>query len=398
MLTHLTKTVPSFWWAPDYDILPTEPTFGVRALFFEGREYRKKPTRVFAYYGVPAHREGERLPAVILVHGGCGTAFDVWVKQWCDRGYAALALDVMGRFPSDNAKGISWREARPELTAAVRCRRDEGDWISPPPNDEAMSRGPLEEMWLYHAISAVISAHSLLLSFPEIDPARTGIMGASWGGVLASHAIAYDRRFAFAIPVYGSPFLATGDSKINRTYRNYEIDRFFDAQKGLDTIPFPILWQCHDSDCNFSIDVNTRAYLATRHAGAVLTIANMGHSHSAAAAREEPFVFADCAVGRGPGLACRILSEPQGGGEVSFRLAIGKGAEGLCAVCHYLDTPMSFDETGKYAYTWRHLPTRLEGDIVSFTLPPEAMSYYVSVSWRQDGKALAISTCYTTVR
>ena len=53
MLTHLTDTVPEFQWAPEYDILPTEPTFGVRALFFRGCDYKGKRTRVFAYYGIP---------------------------------------------------------------------------------------------------------------------------------------------------------------------------------------------------------------------------------------------------------------------------------------------------------------------------------------------------------
>ena len=55
---------------------------------------------------------------------------------------------------------------------------------------------------------------------------------------------------------------------------------------------------------------------------------------------------------------------------------------------------MRFDETGKYDYEWLHLPAVIEGDTVSFTLPEDAMSYYVSLHWTCDGKALSISTCY----
>ena len=392
MLSFLTDKVPEFSWAPEYDILPTEPTYGVRALFFRGMDYKGKKTRVFAYYGAPEHKEGERVPAIVLVHGGCGTAYDVWIKQWCDRGYAAIAIDTRGFFPTDEARGKSCTEGK----TGMRMRCDEGECISPPTCDEAVLRCPTEEMWLYHAISAVILSHSILRSFPEIDTECIGILGSSWGGVLASHTIAYDRRFAFAIAVYGSAFLSTGDSKINRTYRNYGVDNYFNAQKGLDTIPFPVLWMCHDSDCNFSIDANTRSYLATRHAGSVLTIANMGHSASCTWRREEPFFFADSATGRGNGLGCRIITEPQGFGECSFKISVSDEIDGIRAICHYLDTPMSFDETGKYAYEWKHIEATVENDTVSFTLPENAMSYYVSLEWIQDGKRLAISTCYIT--
>ena len=84
MLTHLTDTVPEFQWAPEYDILPTEPTFGVRALFFRGCDYKGKRTRVFAYYGIPEHKPGERVPAILLVHGGiigCGKRAGIIRRQ-----------------------------------------------------------------------------------------------------------------------------------------------------------------------------------------------------------------------------------------------------------------------------------------------------------------------------
>ena len=390
MLSHLTETVPEFYPAPEYDILPEEPTYGVRALFFRSAEYRGKKTRVFAYYGAPEHGSGERLPAVLLVHGGGGTAYDVWVKQWCDRGYAAMAIDTEGAFPTEEARGRSCTEGM----RGMRTRLDIGDCVSPPVNDQAVITGLAEDSWLYHAISAVILANSLLRSFPEVDADRVGIMGVSWGGVLTSHALAYDRRFAFAIPVYGSPFLATGDSKINRTYRKYGVDLYFNAQARLNEIDFPILWQCHDTDCNFSIDANTRAYLATRHAGAVLAIGAIGHSHRSAWRREESFTLADSAVGRGAGLGCRVVTEPQGFGKVSFTVDLGENATDLRAVCHYLTTPMAFDENGKYAYEWNHLPASFEKGTVSFTLPESAMSYYVSLEWLQDGKRLSVSTCY----
>ncbi|MBQ2718803.1 MAG: acetylxylan esterase, partial [Clostridia bacterium] len=370
-----------------------EPTHGVRALFFRGRDHGGRKTRVFAYYGCPARKSGERVPAIVLVHGGGGTAYDVWVKQWCERGYAALALDTTGGFPSEEGRGRSYSEGQ-RVPYTPRTRSELGEYVSGPENDEARTMHlPPEETWLYHAVSAVILAHSLLRTFPEVDAHRVGIMGISWGGVVTSHTLAYDRRFAFAIPVYGSAYLATGDSKLNRIYRDFGVDRYFDAQRDLAALPFPVLWQCHDRDSNFSVDANVRSYLATKGSGAVLAITAMGHAHTCAWSREEPFLFADGAIGRGEGL-CRIKEEPQGFGDVSFTVALTKIAKDVRAVCHYLTTRMAFDEKGSPTYEWQHTPAAMHGERVSLTLPREACGYYVTLEWQEGGKRLSVSTVY----
>ena len=47
----------------------------------------------------------------------------------------------------------------------------------------------------------VILAHSLLRSWPRVDPERIGLTGISWGGYLTCIATGVDNRFKFAIPV-----------------------------------------------------------------------------------------------------------------------------------------------------------------------------------------------------
>jgi hypothetical protein len=37
---------------------------------------------------------GRKVPGIVLLHGGGGTAFESWVKLWVDRGYAAIAIDT----------------------------------------------------------------------------------------------------------------------------------------------------------------------------------------------------------------------------------------------------------------------------------------------------------------
>ena len=53
---------------------------GVEALFYDGLPWKGKPTRAFAWIGMPAHAPGEKVPAMVLVHGGGGTAFADWLR------------------------------------------------------------------------------------------------------------------------------------------------------------------------------------------------------------------------------------------------------------------------------------------------------------------------------
>src|SRR5215203_1052315 len=85
----------------DHEVLPKPPATsaaegfeveGLKAITYEGRPWKGKPTRVFAWVGLPK-AEG-KVPAMVLVHGGGGTAFAEWAKLWTGRGYAAIAMDL----------------------------------------------------------------------------------------------------------------------------------------------------------------------------------------------------------------------------------------------------------------------------------------------------------------
>src|SRR5205807_5613129 len=45
------------------------------SLYYEGEPWLGKPTRVFAYYARPADLPEKRVPAMLLLHGGGGTAY-----------------------------------------------------------------------------------------------------------------------------------------------------------------------------------------------------------------------------------------------------------------------------------------------------------------------------------
>ena len=147
---------------------------GVEPIWIEGEAYRGKPTRVFAWWGLPKGASvQQRVPAMVLVHGGGGTAFAKWVKIWNDRGYAAIAMDTCGKIPQGE------RDGEPHNTHA---------WSGPSGWGSSVGQveEPLKDQWTYHAVAAVMRCHSFLQARPEVDAARIGLTGVSWGGYLTS--------------------------------------------------------------------------------------------------------------------------------------------------------------------------------------------------------------------
>jgi cephalosporin-C deacetylase-like acetyl esterase len=182
-LAELSKS-PKFKWTEDK---------GVRSLYYESEKYKEKVTKVFAYYATPGTLSGDKskdkkLPAVVLVHGGGGMAFSKWAKLWASRGYAAIAMDLGGKGPNKSAN--------------LHGGPGQGDKTK-----FGSFSSPATDQWTYHAVANVIRAHSLILSFPEVDKTRTAITGISWGGYLTCIVSGLDNRFKAAVPVYGCGFL-----------------------------------------------------------------------------------------------------------------------------------------------------------------------------------------------
>lgn len=175
----------------------------VRSLLYKGLAFHNKATQVFAYYSNPdlikgSVASGRKFPAVVLVHGGGGSAFPEWVEQWARNGYAAIAMDLSGH----DGEGKRLATAGPDQSAYNKF--------------QAITNGGPKQSWPYHAIADVILAHSFLLGLPEVDSSRTCITGISWGGYLTCMAASLDNRFKAAAPVYGCGFY--DETKVFGTY------------------------------------------------------------------------------------------------------------------------------------------------------------------------------------
>lgn len=256
---------------------------GVRAMFYAGAPLQGKPTRVFAWYGAPETKPGEKVPAMVLVHGGGGTAFADWVRLWTGRGFAALAMDTCGCVP----------------------RGEYGNWDRHPDGGPAGWGGfdqvdrPLEDQWTRHAVSAVVLGHSLLRSFPEVDPERVGLTGISWGGYLTCIAAGVDGRFAFAAPVYGCGFLGENSAWLD-TFAGMGPDMagrwldLWDPSLYLKNAAMPMLWVNGTNDFAYPMDSWRKSHRLPTGPKTLCLRVRMPHGHGGAGENpEEIRVFAE---------------------------------------------------------------------------------------------------------
>jgi cephalosporin-C deacetylase-like acetyl esterase len=275
---------------------------GVRALYFESVPFQGKPTRVFAYYGAPT---GKKLPAMVLIHGGGGTAFAEWVRLWNKRGYAAIAMDTVGTLPDKAEEGKLWAPAR---------KRHEFDGPAGWGDFENIDK-PLTDQWTYHAVAAAILAHSLMRSFPEVDPKRIGVTGISWGGYLTSIVSGVDSRFRFAAPVYGCGFLGE-DSAWLKNFAKLGPERarkwlsLWDPSVYLPESKMPMLWVTGTNDFAYPFPSLQKSYRLPDSPRTLSIRVRMKHNHADGASPEEIAAFADALFRKGTPLPQIVESGP----------------------------------------------------------------------------------------
>ncbi|MDA1054267.1 MAG: acetylxylan esterase [Planctomycetota bacterium] len=280
------STPPAFTWE--------DSEGSVRSLFYAGESYQEKPTRVFAYYATPGTLQGDTkldqdLPAIVLVHGGGGTAFREWAELWAKRGYAAIAMDLAGHRPHEDVN----QHQRENRTRLADGGPDQGDDEKFGSVDKAA-----DQQWPYHAVANVIRAHSLIQSFPEVDAHRTAVTGISWGGYLTCIVSGVDSRFKAAVPVYGCGFLHENSAWIDRLGRlsPQQRDRWvslWDPSKYLPAVSMPILFVNGTNDFAYPLDSYMKSVAAVPGEKQICITVKMPHSHPAGWAPQEIGLFID---------------------------------------------------------------------------------------------------------
>lgn len=321
---------------------------GIRSLLYESVPFRGKPAKVFAYYSAPAGPvPAGGWPAVVLVHGGGGTAYYYYVKIWNSWGYAAISMDLYGKLPllKDSAMKYVGVPGRPNV---------EDGW----PADKVSATAVQNETRHYHAVAQTILAHSLIRSFPEINPEKIGIVGTSWGGVHASIAAAIDGRFKFAAIIYSSVFETAGSRM-----------QWWDSGRFVPSIKIPTLWVKGTGDVNFS-SRNWQHAINICGGGPVSSlVVGLGHGDNGqiyAINRR----FADSII---KGTPLPKVGKFESSGK-HVKVAVDSASSILKAeLCYTCDAGPDVKQT------WKTLPAAVDGKQVSAELPDGVTFYFINV-------------------
>lgn len=352
------KAVPKVEWG--------ERTNLVQSLYYAGEPFKGQATRVFAYYGRP---EGSGpFPAMVLVHGGGGKAFPLWAEHWAKRGYCAIAMDLAGNGPVGRLP-----DGGPEQGDVAKFR----DFT------EADAR----DMWTYHAVAAVLRAHSLLTVRPEVDRNRIGITGISWGGYLTCIVAGIDDRLKVAVPVYGCGFLHENSvwlesriAKMTAEHRDRWVSHW-DPSQYLAGVSCPILFLNGSNDFAYPMDSYKKCYqLVAERFRKVSVKIKLPHGHIWTFGEVDAFV--DSHLKSTPPLATLDVMRISGErvtAKVSAPVPVTK------AEFHFTT------DTGPWQKRqWFSKPAEFKDGIVTAPLPTERpLVCYLSVT---DSRGVAVST------
>ncbi len=356
---------------------------GVKAIFYEGATFQGKPTRVFAYYGVPKEavdNPGKKFPAMVLIHGGGGTAFDRWVKVWNSRGYAAISMDLCGCVPVREEN--KWK------------RHEHG---GPPGWDASFGQldDPVPDQWTYQAVSAVALAHSLLRSYPEVDADRIGVTGISWGGYMTSIVSGVDSRFKFAVPVYGCGFLGENSAwlpafeKMGKEKADLWL-RQWDPSSYLGKAKMPILWVNGTNDFAYPMDSWQKSYRLPGSPRTLCLRIRMPHGHGPVGENpEEIHIFANQFLTGGKPLATiTAQGEKEGDAWATFKAEVPITKAEL---------EYTLDDGKWQTRKWESTPADVDAKTsrVTAKIPAGAKVFYLNLF---DDRNCAVSTEHVEVK
>ena len=361
---------------------------GQKAMILQGAV-----SKSFAYVGFPDNASAENpVPAVVLVHGGGGVAFPEWVRLWNQRGYAAIAFSNTGFRPTGPTDSF--------VTDGTWTREPLGDpfWNPGPLNDGMKnSTAPLEEQWMFHALTLTVAAHNWLRQNEKVDTQRIGLVGISWGGVISSLMLGYDTRYAFAVPVYGCGFLEESRGWMGSLFSPKEVQALWAAGDRLPAVSIPVLWVCWANDPCFSIHSNSHSYTVTP--GSTLSIQmDMGHSHPCGWMPPEIMRFADSVVKNGQPLT-GLTSESA----FVWKVTLPKDAEAVSVCIRYLTEQMTYspngvlhleDGTSSIDQVWQTKPCCVENERITVDLPKDAIGYYLEVTTCCAGQEYVVTSAF----
>ena len=244
-----------------------EGSIRVEKVYYFSRPFTGAPTKIFGYYTYPTRRSG-KLPAILLSHGGGGTASLERAVSWSKRGYAVLAIDLPGK--GENRERS--RSTGPDMDV---------------PN-LLLTRPDPSYNYLVHAVAAARYGINYLSQRNEVDPERIGMIGLSWGGVITLLTNGQDKRLKAAVNVFGAGYIpeaCTWQDYFNgmSTEEMKTWDACLDPKNFLASQNAPILFITGTNDHCYYLPTFQKSYEEVRAEKNIYLIPNLKHKFMAAA-------------------------------------------------------------------------------------------------------------------
>jgi dienelactone hydrolase len=151
------------------------------------KEGEVKDCAIYAIIAQPANTTGQKLPGLLVCHGGGGMAGEGGPIAWAKLGYVAIAPDLSGYGANDKMLSIS-------RVIKIQFGADQIIPLKPTPY----------VCVLFDAVTAGLGAFNLLEAQPDVDPQKLFLTGISWGGYMVSGLL--DERVKGTFNLYGSGF------------------------------------------------------------------------------------------------------------------------------------------------------------------------------------------------
>ena len=367
---NLRQQKPEVYW--DLDVLAVKPAYrsapfadsqvdGLQAILVKGygpaagdktiSSHKPNPlsTKVeaefFAYMGFPDGPVPEGgFPGVVLIHGGGGTAYPKYAKQWIAQGYAVIMADWYNRRPVPPADGGKTKTV---------------------PLDGGLRQDHVAN------VANMILAHTVLRSQPNVNKNKTIFVGLSWGSWYGAMLASIDTRFKAGIEIY------CGDIKDNNSFIN---GRFHQD------IKIPLYWVVGTNDKHTTVPTITKAFRTCPKVYNRSIVIELPHSHIG-------FEFESCKR-----MAAHFLKGEANLPELSD-IQVKDGVASAAILDHgkgikeaYLCYTDSTDPV-YYKREWKKIPATINGNTIFAKVPENANSYYLTA---YDGKSRHNTLCGST--
>ena len=318
---------------------PDSDTPGMKSFLVTGKGPKDTEAEFFCTYAVPdSPRPQKGYPALMLVHGGGGTAYPNYIDHWRRNGFAVLAVDWYNQRPVTTGKGKGEHSySRAPLPGGRR-------------NDQRAN------------IANLVIANSLLLSMPEVDPSRNVYVGLSWGSWYGAAVAGIDDRYSGVVEIYcGDVKRENGDWLVN--------GRFLHRAK------MPVWWTTWTQDQNVTPKTSQDGWDECPGYWGHVTCPTLGHSHQGFML-DSVMRMARHFAGMGPALP-RLGNVELKDGVLSSPV-VGLGPTTGKAFLVYTDDSLNELKPAKRA--WKHVDASLAGGRVAAPLPEGALIAFLTLN------------------